>query len=354
MKLLITGICGFVGSSLAQYFQADSPDWEIYGIDNFIRPGTERNRLKLKRLGIHVLHADLRSGSDFETLPVVDAVIDAAANPSVLAGIDGKTSSRQLVEHNLGGTLHLLEYCKKHQSALLLLSTSRVYSIPPLASLPVQVHDHAFVPDINQPLPAGLTDEGLDEAFSTQAPVSLYGSTKLASEILSLEYGQAFNFPVWINRCGVLAGAGQFGRIDQGIFSYWLHSWKQKRPLRYLGFGGHGYQVRDCLHPDDLARLLLQQIRCPDGRERVIHVSGGRNHAMSLSQLSSWCTQRWHPHEVTSEPLPRPFDLPWMVLDSRRAGTIWNWKPQISLSLILEQISRHAEENPDWLDLTSP
>src|SRR6185312_13208555 len=97
---------------------------------------------------------------------------------------------------------------------------------------------------------------GVAENFSTQAPVSLYGSAKLASELLSLEYGEAFGFPVFVNRCGVLAGAGQFGKADQGIFSFWIHSWKSKRPLKYIGFGGQGHQVRDCLHPRDLTTLL--------------------------------------------------------------------------------------------------
>src|SRR5271170_5212656 len=124
MKLLITGICGFVGSSIAKYLLAESSDWEIHGLDNFIRPGSERNRLELKRLGIKVHHADLRAASDFETLPSVGAVIDAAANPSVLAGMDGSVSSRQLVEHNLAGTINLLEYCKARRSGFLLLSTS--------------------------------------------------------------------------------------------------------------------------------------------------------------------------------------------------------------------------------------
>ena len=117
MKLLITGICGFVGSSLAKYLRTVSPDWEIHGVDNFIRPGSELNRLELKRLGVKVRHADLRSASDFETMPAVDAVIDAAANASVLAGMDGQSSSRQLVEHNLSGTINLLEYCKAHRAA---------------------------------------------------------------------------------------------------------------------------------------------------------------------------------------------------------------------------------------------
>ena len=49
-------------------------------------------------------------------------------------------------------------------------------------------------------------------------------STKLAAETLALEYGEVFDFPAWVNRCGVLAGAGQFGTPDQGIFSYWIHA----------------------------------------------------------------------------------------------------------------------------------
>jgi len=354
MKLLITGICGFVGSSLARYLRADSSDWEIHGLDNFIRPGSERNRLELKQLGIKVHHADLRAASDFETLPPVDAVIDAAANPSVLAGVDGSISSRQLVEHNLAGTLNLLEYCKAHRSSFLLLSTSRVYSIPPLASLPVTVRDDAFVLESTRALPAGLSAQGLDESFSTRAPVSLYGSTKLASEALALEYGEAFGFPVWINRCGVLAGAGQFGRPDQGIFAYWLHSWKGRRPLRYIGFDGRGYQVRDCLHPDDLARLVILQLRCRETRERLIHVSGGQSQTMSLRQLSAWCAKRWGRHVVASDLTPRPFDLPWIVLDSRKACDVWNWKPEKSLSSILEEIANHAEKDTGWLELSAP
>lgn len=353
MKLLITGVCGFVGSSLAKYFRTNFPDWEIHGFDNFIRPGSELNRLELKRLGIKVRHVDLRAASDFETLPAVDAVIDAAANPSVLAGIDGSTSSRQLVEHNLGGTINLLEYCKAHRSAFLLLSTSRVYSIPPLAALPMKVANDAFTLDPALPWPSGINTEGLDETFSTRAPVSLYGSTKLTSEALALEYGETFGFPVWINRCGVLAGAGQFGRPDQGIFAYWLHSWKQKRPLRYIGFDGQGHQVRDCLHPDDLARLLVLQLKCNENRERLIHVSGGAAQTMSLRQLSAWCTQRWGQQTVASDPKPRSFDIPWVVLDPRKAQETWGWKPQKSLPHILEEIAKQAEDAPDWLEISS-
>lgn len=357
MKVLITGICGFVGQAVAKRLKAEIQNCELVGLDNFIRPGSERNRASLKALGVNLRHGDIRAASDLEPLPAVDWVIDAAANPSVLAGVDGRTSSRQLVEHNLLGTINLLEFCKRVGAGFLLLSTSRVYSISGLATLRGAIQDRAFVPDAGQEFPPGISPLGVREDYSTQAPVSLYGATKLASETLALEYGATFDFPVWINRCGVLAGAGQFGRPDQGIFAYWLHSWKRRRPLTYLGFDGQGHQVRDCLHPDDLASLLVHQLQSTGrdcGKPAIVNVSGGVDSAMSLRQLSDWCSRRFGPHEVSMQPAERPFDIPWMVLDPSLASRHWDWTPRRTVESILEEIARHAEENLDWLDISAP
>jgi CDP-paratose 2-epimerase len=352
MKILVTGACGFIGSSLIRAW-LESSEHKFIGLDNLARQGSEVNRLTLKRLGVHVLHGDLRCASDLDVLPAVDVVLEAAANPSVLAGVDGRASSRQLVEHNLLGTVNTLEYCRRHRAAFVLLSTSRVYSIPPLAALRLRVRNGAFEPDSVGPLPAGLTAAGVREDFSTTPPVSLYGATKLASEQLALEYGETYGFPVWINRCGVLAGAGQFGRPDQGIFSYWINSWLRRRPLVYTGFGGQGYQVRDCLHPADLVPLLERQtVSVNDNHPRIANVGGGRASAISLCQLSEWCRERLGDHTVTSQPEARPFDLPWVVLDASLATEAWGWKPSRRTSDILEEIVRHAEQHPDWLDLS--
>lgn len=354
MRILITGICGFVGSTLARAL-ADAGH-QVTGFDNFIRPGSETNLAPLQKRGINVVTADLRDAQAMAALPAADFVLDAAANPSVLAGIDGKTSSRELVDHNLTGTISILEYCKTHRAGFILLSTSRVYSIAPLASLAVEPVRDAFVPAKGQSLPPGVSVSGLAESFATLAPISLYGATKLASEAMALEYGETFGFPVFINRCGVLAGAGQFGRADQGIFAYWINAWLRKRPLKYLGFGGHGHQVRDCLHPRDLLPVLEKQFAAPKLAvpDRVANFSGGGASAMSLKQLSDWCAQRFGPHEVIRDGTPRPFDIPWIVLDHAKASTLWQWRPAIPTPAILEEIAAHAEQHPDWLDLSAP
>lgn len=355
MKILITGICGFAGSQIARRLAETISGLELYGLDNLSRPGSELNRRELSGQGVKIFHADLRVASDLDALPEVDWVIDAAANPSVLAGVDGRSSSRQLVEHNCIGTINLLEFCKRSSAGLILLSTSRVYSIPPLAGLQMQVQGDAYQPLPDQDFPQGISAQGVSENYTTQAPVSLYGATKLASEALALEYGFTFGFPVWVNRCGVLAGAGQFGRADQGIFAYWIHRWFEQRSLRYIGFDGAGHQVRDCLHPVDLADLLNLQMQAgaDPSKPALINVSGGLESATSLAQLSAWCTERFGQQTVASEAAERPFDLPWVVLDSGLAKQHWDWAPKMNREIIFNEIAAFAEAHPDWMALSA-
>jgi CDP-paratose 2-epimerase len=397
MHILITGACGFVGSSLCRTMAEAGLGWTITGFDNLGRRGSEMNRPSLQAWGVNLIHGDLRCPSDVAALPRVDWIIDCAANASVLAGADGLTSSRQLMEHNLSGTINLLEKCRADHAGFVLLSTSRVYSIPPLAALEVEVHERAYRPvfggqgaTASDPSPAqpistpgpgtknqehgtknnffGLSPAGITESFTTASPVSLYGASKLASETLALEYGGTFDFPVWINRCGVMAGAGQFGRPDQGIFAYWINAHLRRRPLRYLGFGGQGHQVRDCLHPRDLLPLLVRQMshhiqqstrnqesgtkNQEPGTPNIVNISGGIASAQSLRQLTDWCDDRFGPHEIIADGRPRSFDLPWVVLDHALASRVWNWQPATPVEDILQEIATHAEANPHWLEAT--
>jgi CDP-paratose 2-epimerase len=349
MKILITGICGFVGNRLALALSEQIEGVQICGIDNLLRPGAEGNRGPLRSRGIRVIHGDLRMRSDVDALPACDWVIDAAANPSVLAGVDGRSSARQLTEHNLAGTLNLLEYCRDKKAGCVLVSTNRVYSVRDLAALPLIERGSAFALDVSRPLPVGVSEAGLNEAFPVRQPISLYGATKLSSEIMALEYGATFGFPVWIDRCGVLGGAGQFGTAEQGIFSYWLHAHAARRPLRYIGFDGHGRQVRDAFHPQDLAGLIALQIRRDPPCEPICNVGGGAANSMSLAALTEWCDERFGKHAVASDLRPRPFDVPWIVMDAGRTATEFGWTPQRSLLSILDEIAGHVQTHPDWL-----
>ena len=304
--------------------------------------------------GVRVDHGDIRSASDFETLADCDWIIDAAANPSVTAGVDGRTSSRQVVEHNLHGTTNVLEFARHCGAGVVLLSTSRVYSIAALAALPLGVEDEAFVLDATAALPPGCSAHGLAEDFSTSAPLSLYGATKLASEVLALEYGQAFGFPVVVNRCGVLAGAGQFGVAEQGIFSFWMRlraaaaaaiyriRWRRASSSRRA----HAERPGRSRTPPDFGTRA--QRRCDLER------GGRRKRAMSLAQLSRFCAREFGPHSIGAAPEPRPFDVPWVVMDHRRVATAFGWQPRATLDAMLSEIVTHHRDHPQWLDLAQP
>ena len=357
MRILVTGACGFVGSRIVRRLRESLENVELTGLDNLCRAGSERNRATLKELGVKFVHGDVRSTSDFGSLADVDWVIDAAANPSVLAGVDGKSSSRQVIEHNFNGTVNMLEFCRARGAGFILLSTSRVYSIPPLCALPLRTEGSRFALAADKSQPPGVSAHGVDETFSTTPPLSLYGTSKKMSEDLALEYASTFKLPVWINRCGVMAGAGQFGRADQGIVAFWIHSWREGRALKYLGFGGHGHQVRDALHPDDLAELLVKQLRGGSGKPdvpRVLNVSGGSESSFSLAELSAWCANRFGTKvNVVRDGSERPFDIAWLILDDAKARTVWDWKPAITREVLFEEVAKFAEANPQWMNVSA-
>jgi len=354
MRCVVTGGLGFVGSEICRGLVDHFGGIEVVAFDNLRRAGSEGNRDPLRRRGVTVVHGDVRLQSDVDSLGEFDWLVDAAAEPSVLAGTTSAAgrgvSSRQLVEHNLFGTVNLLEAASRCRAGFVMISTSRVYSIGGLSAVALDDTGDAFRLDPSAMLSAGVGPGGIGETFSTAGPVSLYGATKLASEALAIDYAARNGTPLFIDRCGVLAGAGQFGRADQGIFSWWIHSWAARRPLSYIGFGGRGLQVRDCLHPSDLARLIVAQIRSPSCGPTVLNVSGGQASATSLAQLSSWCEKRFGSHAVAASAETRPYDVPWLVLDHAAASTTHAWRPERTAESIFEEIADHAETHADWLD----
>jgi CDP-paratose 2-epimerase len=94
--------------------------------------------------------------------------------------------------------------------------------------------------------------------------------------------------------------------------------------------------------------MVHYQIRS-GGPGRLMNVSGGQANSMSLAQLNDWCDQRFGPHQPVADGSERPYDVPWLILDSAQAIASTGWKPQISLPQILDQIAEHAIANPDWL-----
>lgn len=326
MKILITGGAGFVGSNLAIKLKEKYAGYDFICLDNLKRNGSELNLPRLKEAGIQFIHGDVRNAEDLKNIPAFDMLIDACAEPSVLAGVNSPVE--QVINNNLLGTFHCLELAKKYNASFVFLSTSRVYPIALLNDAKYTESASRFSWSDDQPL-QGISSKGINELFPLYGSRSFYGFTKFASEQLIAEYNYYFNMNTVINRCGVIAGPWQMGKVDQGVLVFWLaqHFWKNK--LKYIGFGGTGKQVRDILYIDDLVDLIdyeIHHIKSISGN--LYNVGGGTESSISLCELTELCRQvTGNKIEVEESNESRPGDIRIYVTDNSRVTAETGWKP---------------------------
>jgi CDP-paratose 2-epimerase len=348
MKILISGGAGFVGSNIAFALKASNPLFDIVVIDNLVRRGSEINLQHFIRLGIKFIHADIRLESDLAELPNFDFIIDASADPSVLSGIN--SSATKLLQSNLFATVNLLELAVKSKSKFIFLSTSRVYPCQLLNSLNFYESEARFNLQDEQVL-QGASPNGISEKFSLTGSRSFYGAAKLSSELIIQEYIAFKNLEASILRCGVIAGPGQFGKVDQGVLVFWLASHMWKKPLKYIGFDGLGKQVRDFLHVEDLTRLILQHIsHFALFAGETFNVGGGIKNSLSLKELTASCQHvTSQAVAIDSESITRPADIRYYVTDNTQISNRSGWTPHKTTTELVEETFRWINANEEKL-----
>jgi CDP-paratose 2-epimerase len=343
--VLVTGGAGFVGSSLAIFLKDGFPNCQVTAFDNLRRRGSEVNISRLRERGVHFAHGDVRSFDDLAgAAEEVDLIIDCSAEPSVLAGSNGDV--RYVVDTNLGGTVNCLELARQRRADFLFLSTSRVYPIALLNEIEVREGQTRFEISSVQNLP-GITQTGISEDFPLTGRRSLYGATKLCSELLIQEYAEQFGVKCVVNRCGVITGPWQMGKVDQGVIALWVARHYLGHPLSYNGFGGQGKQVRDLLHIDDLLRLVAIQLEnFSKFTDNVFNVGGGLGCSLSLQETTTLCqeiTGRTVP--IQSVPDSHNADIKLYVTDNARVTTATGWSPQHTPASTLASIHEWLQEN---------
>ena len=342
--MLVTGGAGFVGANLSIALAARHPDWDVVALDNLKRRGSELNLPRLREAGVAFAHADVRELPDLMALDRVDALVECSAEPSALAGFEGGTE--YVVRSNLLGAYHCLELARRDGAQFVFLSTSRVYPIEPLNALAYTENATRFELANEQEVP-GASSAGISERFPLDGARTLYGATKLSAELLIAEYETAFGLSAVVNRCGVIAGPWQMGKVDQGVFTYWMLAHVFERPLSYIGYGGRGKQVRDLLHIEDLVELIEEQLLHPDEwAGTTANVGGGVGCSLSLAETTELCrelTKKTVPVEETAE--TRPGDVPIYVSDCRLLFDRTGWRPRRTAHEILEDILIWIRDN---------
>ena len=341
MRVLVTGGAGFVGANTCV---ALATDHDVVALDNLHRRGAELNLPRLADAGVEFVRGDVRSPADLEGVGPIDAIVECSAEPSVLAGVDGATD--YLLQTNLVGAINCLDLARRHDAQLVFLSTSRVYPVAALESVAFREADTRYEIAAEQDLP-GVSPAGIAEDFPLEGARTLYGASKLCAELLITEYATSFGVRSVVDRCGVIAGPWQMGKVDQGVFTHWILSHHIGRELSYIGYGGTGKQVRDLIHVDDLVDLVRLQLAEPDAwAGQTVNVGGGRDCSLSLRETTALC------QELTGREIPvldsgetRPGDVRIYISDCHRLFEQTDWRPRRNARQVLEDIYQWIVDN---------
>lgn len=327
-----------MGSSLAIHLKTRYPELAVTALDNLHRRGSELNLPRLKAAGVHFEHGDIRAPSDlrFSKTPP-ELIIECSAEPSAQAGYGG--SPEFLIQTNLNGCYHCLELARETAADFIFVSTSRVYPVKRLNELAFEETETRFDLSPRQSVP-GASAEGVSENFPLEGARSLYGMTKLAGELMVTEYADAYGIRAIVNRCGLIAGPWQMGKTDQGVISLWVAAHHFRQPLKYIGFGGSGKQVRDILHIDDLCDLIEDQVQNVEHyTRRLFNAGGGLTGSLSLYEMTNLCRQ------ITGAAIPiasssedRPADIRIFITDHRDLTAYRGWNPRRGPEIVLNDI----------------
>ena len=337
MNILITGGCGFVGANLSLYLK--SKKFNVYTLDNLSRKGSKFNYTVLKKKKIKNFRINIANYKKLKGLRKFDLIIDCCAEAAVEVS---RKKIDEVFNTNLIGTFNILKKAKRDKSKIIFLSTSRVNSIKNInkiignnSNLKKKLHINKLI----------------DDKFENSRPKSLYGFTKLASEMLIEEFNYAFGLKYIINRCGVISGPLQFGKQDQGFVSLWVIHHIMKKKLSYIGYGGHGNQVRDVLHIDDLCELIHKQIKIINKIYNKLYTVGGSKISYtSLKNLTKICQNiTGNKISIDKKKSTSIYDIPYFITDNRKVSKAYKWRPKKNINKIVYDITTWINNNKNLI-----
>lgn len=343
--VLVTGSSGLIGSETVEFYV--KLGYQVIGIDNNMREtffGPQgstiwnRNRL-MKEFKNNYTHydIDIRDVEEINQLfqkyqQNISLIIHTAAQPS-----HDWAAKDPLMDFgvNANGTLHLLEAMRKYSpdAVFIFTSTNKVYGDAP-NTLPLIEHNTRWEIDSNH-----IYQEGIPETMSVDQNMhSLFGSSKLAADILVQEYGRYFGFKTVSFRGGVLSGAKQSGVQLHGFINYLMKCVMTETP--YTIFGYKGKQVRDVIDSQDVVSAFHAFFENPKSGGAVYNLGGGRHSNISILEAITLA------EKITSKKLnytyqdtPRAGDHIWYISDLTKFQSDYpNWKQQKDVELIMEEI----------------
>ena len=325
MKILVTGGCGFVGTNIALYL--NSKGHKVDSLDNLSRKGSKYNLNLLKKKKIKNINIDIDNLKKILKLPKYELIIDCCAEAAVEIS---RSEIDKVINTNFIGTLNILKKIKIDNSKIIFLSSSRVY---PIKSSNKVIKNKIIKKKIKSSKLFGEQD-------NIQGPKTIYGLTKLTSEMLIEEFSYAFKLKYIINRCGVISGPLQFGKQDQGFISLWVWRHLNNSNMKYIGYGGFGNQVRDVLHIEDLCELILLQIKKFNKIHNKLFTVGGSNKSKtSLKELTKLC-EKISKNKIKFQKIAKTsiYDIPYFITNNKLVSKTYDWKPKNNIFGVVNDV----------------
>ena len=349
-RILVTGGAGFVGANLCLALAAQGA--EVVALDSLKRRGSELNLARLREAGVTFVHGDVRERGDLLGLEPVRGDRRVLGR-AVGAGRDGQRARTSSCRRTCVGAHNCLELARRDGAQFVFLSTSRVYPVAALSAAAADRGRDALRARGRAAASRARPSTGSPRTSRSAGARTLYGATKLAAELLVAEYADAFGVRGVIDRCGVIAGPWQMGKVDQGVFTHWLLAHRLGRPLTYIGYGGTGKQVRDLLHVDDLCELILEQLGDPGalGRRDGQRRRRGRGQPVAArDDRAVPRADRQRGRRSSRSPSARPGDVPLYASDCRALFARTAWRPARGPRTILEDTLAWIEANEQRRD----
>ena len=332
MKILVTGGCGFVGTNLC--LSLKNKRHSVFSLDNLSRKGSNYNLNLLRKKKIKNYKIEISNFKKIKILPKFDLIIDCCAEAAVEIS---KKYTDKVFNTNLVGTYNILKKARRDKSKIIFLSSSRVYPIDMLNKLVSnkKIKNKIYI------------RKKINENSSVIGTKSIYGFTKLSSEMLIEEFSYLYKIKYIINRCGVISGPLQFGKQDQGFVSLWVWKHLNNLKLNYIGYGGYGNQLRDVLHIEDLCRLINLQIKKLSKNNNLTFTVGGSNYSqVSLKELTKIC-QKITKNKIKIGKIAKTsnYDIPYYITDNSKVSRIYGWRIKKNIHQIVEDIYTWLSKN---------
>jgi len=314
-KLVITGGCGFIGSSFTRKMVDSFPSIEIHNIDFLTYSGNKKNLESIENNENYFFHhLDIRDNYKIsEVCNNADYIVNFAAETHVDRSISGPEI---FISTNVLGTTVLLEAATKYNSRMVHISTDEVYGSLEEADLPS------------------------DEADILK-PSSPYSSSKASSDLICLSYFKTYGTKVSVTRCTNNYGPYQY---PEKLIPVLIHKALENEPLPIYG---DGRNIRDWIFVDDHSDAIEKVMF--DGRPGEIYNIGGSNQKRNLEicqiileELSGKTNSKI---KFISD---RPgHDWRYAVNDSKIQSEL-GWKPETDFKSGIKATINWYLENRDW------